>query len=80
MKLFALSYASFDCCDYVIYSDTLGIYQTEEDAIKAMQEYITRDIKEGDYEDDWSVDTLSAFYSDGNGDVYKCYDIKEFNM
>lgn len=80
MKLFALSYASFDCCDYVIYSDTLGIYQTEEDAIKAMREYITRDIKEGDDEDDWNVDTLSAFYSDGNGDVYKCYDIKEFNM
>lgn len=80
MKLFALSYASFDCNDYVIYSDTLGIYQTEEDAIKAMREYITRDIKEGDDEDDWSVDTLSAFYSDGNGDVYKCYDIKEFNV
>lgn len=80
MKLFALSYASFDCSDYVIYSDTLGIYQTEENAIKAMREYITQDIKEGDYEDDWSVDTLSAFYSDGSGDVYKCYDIKEFNV
>lgn len=80
MKLFALSYASFDCNDYVIYSDTLGIYQTEEDAIKAMQEYIDQDIKEGDDEDYWEDYGLSAFYSDGNGDVYKCYDIKEFNV
>lgn len=80
MKVFVLSYASFSCVDYQIYSETLGIYSTEEEAITAMQINLTQDIKDGDSEDDWDVYPLSAEYNNDYSDDYKCYKIKEMAL
>lgn len=80
MKVFVLSYASFSCVDYQIYSETVGLYKTEEEAVKAMRKNVAQDIKDGDGEDDWDIYSLSAEYNNDYSDEYKCYKIKEMAL
>ena len=76
-KLYVLSYASFSCLDYQIFSDTLGVYPTKEDAIAALIMNVGDDIADGDDENDWEVSEMDAEYSNDYSDEYKTYHIKE---
>ena len=77
MKLYILSYASFSCSDYQIFSDTIGVYTTKEDAISALRMNLTSDIMGGDDENDWDVSEMDAEYNNDYSDEYKTYHIKE---
>lgn len=80
MKLFVLSYASFSCNDYQIFSDTIGVYTTKEDAFRAMKHNVELDISDGDNVEDWGVSDLDAEYRNDFSDDYKTYHIKEINV
>lgn len=80
MKLYVLSYASFSRADYQIFSDTLGVYTTKEDAIAALRMNLTSDIVGGDEEDDWDVSEMDAEYKNDYSDEYKTYHIKELKV
>lgn len=50
IKIWALSYASIDSDDE-LYTATIGLYDSKDDAFKAMKDNVSYDIKDGDIED-----------------------------
>ena len=52
IKIWALSYASIDSDDE-LYTATIGLYDSKDDAFKAMKDNVSYDIKDGDIEDNW---------------------------
>ena len=77
MKLYVLSYASFNCSDYELFDDIIGIYTAKEEAIAALKMNVGHDIVDGDSEFNWDVkETDAEYYCDYNNE-YKKYHIKE---
>ena len=54
IQLWALSYASIDSDDE-LYTATIGLYESSDDAFKAMKDNVSSDIKDGDIEDKWKI-------------------------
>ena len=68
--LFALLYASISD-DNEIYVTSFGVFNTEEEARKEMQEYIEDDIQDGYNKVDWEVSSDTAVYDDSAGLTHK---------
>lgn len=80
MKLFVLTYASFSCVDCQIFSDTIGVFATKEEAVRAMDVNVHQDLEDGDEDDYWDINEMSADYSNDFSDEYKTYSIKEITI
>ena len=74
IKIWALSYASIDSDDE-LYTATIGLYNNEDDAFKAMKDYVAYDIKDGDIEDNWKINGKTADYVDDFSMTRKSYRI-----
>lgn len=74
IQLWALSYASIDSDDE-LYTATIGLYDSEEDAFKAMKDNVSTDIKDGDIEDKWKINDKTADYIDDFSNTRKSYRI-----
>lgn len=74
IKIWALSYASIDSDDE-LYTATIGLYDSEEDAFKAMKDNVSTDIKDGDIEDKWKINDKTADYIDDFSNTRKSYRI-----
>ena len=74
IKIWALSYASIDSDDE-LYTATIGLYDSEEDAFKAMKDNVSTDIKDGDIEDKWKINDKTADYVDDFSNTRKSYRI-----
>lgn len=74
IQLWALSYASIDSDDE-LYTATIGLYDSEEDAFKAMKDNVSSDIKDGDIEDKWKINDKTADYVDDFSNTRKSYRI-----
>ena len=74
IQLWALSYASIDFDDE-LYTETIGLYESKDDAFKAMKDNISSDIKDGDFEDNWKINGNSADYVDDFSMTRKSYRI-----
>ena len=74
IKIWALSYASIDGDDG-LYTATIGLYNNEDDAFKAMKDYVSYDIKDGDIEDNWKINGKTADYVDDFSMTRKSYRI-----
>lgn len=74
IKIWALSYASIDSDDE-LYTATIGLYDSEEDAFKAMKDNVSTDIKDGDIEDKWKINDKTADYVDDFSMTRKSYRI-----
>lgn len=75
-KIYVLSYASFSAEDGELFTDTLGLYDTEDKAIEAMEQNVQSDIEDGDDEDFWSINGNTADYVDDFANEYKSYKVK----
>ena len=73
--LFALLYASISD-DNEIYVTSFGVFNTEEEARKEMQEYIEEDIQDGYNKVDGEVSSDTAVYDDSAGLTHKTYRIQ----
>lgn len=74
IQLWALSYASIESDDE-LYTATIGLYDSEEDAFKAMKDNVSSDIKDGDIEDKWKINDKTADYVDDFSNTRKSYRI-----
>ena len=74
IQLWALSYASIDSDDN-LYTETIGLYESKDDAFKAMKDNISSDIKDGDFEDNWKINGNTADYVDDFSITRKSYRI-----
>ena len=74
IQLWALSYASIDSDDN-LYTETIGLYESKDDAFKAMKDNISSDIKDGDIEDNWKINGNTADYVDDFSMTRKSYRI-----
>lgn len=79
-KIFVLTYSSFSQEDNELYSETIGLYPTEDEARETMQNDIENGLIEdnGETMDDWDIETTHAEYED---DFYhKHYKIETINI
>ena len=74
IQLWALSYASIDSDDE-LYTATIGLYESRDDAFKAMKDNVSSDIKDGDIEDKWKINDKTADYVDDFSNTRKSYRI-----
>ena len=74
IQLWALSYASIDGDDE-LYTETIGLYESSDDAFKAMKDNVSSDIKDGDIEDKWKINDKAADYVDDFSNTRKSYRI-----
>lgn len=74
IQLWALSYASIDSDDN-LYTETIGLYESNDDAFKAMKDNVSSDIKDGDIEDNWKINDKTAEYVDDFSITRKSYRI-----
>ena len=74
IKIWALSYASIDSDDE-LYTATIGLYESKDDAFKEMKENVSFDIKDGDIEDNWKINDETADYVDDFSNRRKSYRI-----
>ena len=74
IKIWALSYASIDSDDN-LYTATIGLYESSDDAFKAMKDNVSSDIKDGDIEDKWKINDKTADYVDDFSNTRKSYRI-----
>ena len=74
IKIWALSYASI-YSDDELYTATIGLYDSKDDAFKAMKDYVSFDIKDGDIEDNWKINDKAADYVDDFSNTRKSYRI-----
>lgn len=74
IKIWALSYASIDS-DNNLYTATIGLYESKDDAFKAMKYNISSDINDGDFEDNWYIHDETADYVDDFSITRKSYRI-----
>lgn len=74
IKIWALSYASI-YSDDELYTETIGLYESKDDAFKAMKDYVSFDIKDGDIEDNWKINDMTADYVDDFSITRKSYRI-----
>ena len=74
IKIWALSYASIDSDDE-LYTATIGLYESRDDAFKAMKDNVSSDIKDGDIEDKWKINDKTADYVDDFSNTRKSYRI-----
>ena len=74
IKIWALSYASIDSDDE-LYTATIGLYDSSDDAFKAMKDNVSSDIKDGDIEDKWKINDKAADYVDDFSNTRKSYRI-----
>lgn len=74
IQLWALSYASIDSDDE-LYTATIGLYDSKDDAFKAMKDNVSTDIKDGDIEDKWKINDKTADYVDDFSMTRKSYRI-----
>ena len=74
IQLWALSYASTDSDDE-LYTATIGLYESRDDAFKAMKDNVSSDIKDGDIEDKWKINDKTADYIDDFSNTRKSYRI-----
>lgn len=74
IQLWALSYASIDSDDE-LYTATIGLYESSNDAFKAMKDNVSSDIKDGDIEDKWKINDKAADYVDDFSNTRKSYRI-----
>ena len=74
IQLWALSYASIESDDE-LYTATIGLYDSEEDAFKARKDNVSSDIKDGDIEDKWKINDKTADYVDDFSNTRKSYRI-----
>lgn len=74
IQLWALSYASIDSDDK-LYTETIGLYESSDDAFKAMKDNVSSDIKDGDIEDKWKINDKTADYVDDFSNTRKSYRI-----
>ena len=74
IQLWALSYASIDSDDE-LYTATIGLYESSDDAFKAMKDNVSSDIKDGDIEDKWKINDKAADYVDDFSITRKSYRI-----
>ena len=74
IKIWALSYASI-YSDDELYTETIGLYDSKDDAFKAMKDYVSFDIKDGDIEDNWKINDMTADYVDDFSITRKSYRI-----
>ena len=74
IQLWALSYASIDSDDE-LYTATIGLYESSDDAFKAMKDNVSSDIKDGDIEDKWKINEKTADYVDDFSNTRKSYRI-----
>ena len=74
IQLWALSYASIDSDDE-LYTATIGLYESRDDAFKAMKDNVSSDIKDGDIEDKWKINDKTADYVDDFSMTRKSYRI-----
>ena len=74
IKIWALSYASIDSDDE-LYTATIGLYNSKDDAFKAMKDNISSDIKDGDFEDNWYIHDETADYVEAFSMTRKSYRI-----
>mgnify|MGYP003421434862 len=74
IQLWALSYASIDSDDE-LYTATIGLYESSDDAFKAMKDNVSSDIKDGDIEDKWKINDKAADYVDDFSNTRKSYRI-----
>lgn len=74
IQLWALSYASIDSDDE-LYTATIGLYESRDDAFKAMKDNVSSDIKDGDIEDKWKINDKTADYIDDFSNTRKSYRI-----
>lgn len=77
IHLWTLSYASIDN-DGELFVDTLGLYETKADAVKAMEDNVSQDIEDGDDKDKWDINGNQATYVDDFSNTNKQYSIKLF--
>lgn len=74
IKIWALSYASIDS-DNDLYTETIGLYESKDDAFKAMKDNVSSDIKDGDFEDNWHIHDETADYVEAFSMTRKSYRI-----
>ena len=74
IKIWALSYASIDSDDE-LYTATIGLYNSKDDAFKAMKDNVSSDIKDGDFEDNWYIHDETADYVEAFSMTRKSYRI-----
>ena len=74
IQLWALSYASIDSDDE-LYTATIGLYDSEEDAFKAMKDNVSTNIKNKNIEDKWKINDKTADYVDDFSNTRKSYRI-----
>ena len=74
IQLWALSYASIDSDDE-LHTATIGLYESSDDAFKAMKDNVSSDIKDGDIEDKWKINDKTADYVDDFSNTRKSYRI-----
>ena len=74
IKIWALSYASIDSDDE-LYTATIGLYESKDDAFKEMMDNVSFDIKDGDVEDNWKINDETADYVDDFWITRKSYRI-----
>ena len=74
IKIWALSYASIDSDDK-LYTATIGLYESKDEAVNAMKDNISSDIMYGDFEDNWYIHDETADYVDDFSITRKSYRI-----
>lgn len=74
IQLWALSYASIDSDDE-LYVATIGLYKSKDEAVNAMKDNVSSDIKDGDIEDKWKINDKTADYVDDFSNTRKSYRI-----
>ena len=79
IQLWALSYASIDSDDN-LYTETIGLYESKDDAFKAMKDNISSDIMYGDFEDNWYIHDETADYVEAFSMTRKSYELIHYNM
>lgn len=77
INIWALSYASIDSDDE-LYTATIGLYESKDDAFKEMKDNVSFDIKDGDVEDNWKINDETADYVDDFSNRRKSYRINSF--
>ena len=74
IQLWALSYASIDSDDE-LYTATIGLYKSKDEAVNAMKDNVSSDIEDGDIEDKWKINDKTANYVDDFSMTRKSYRI-----
>ena len=74
IQLWALSYASIDSDDE-LYTATIGLYKSKDEAVNAMKDNVSSDIEDGDIEDKWKINDKTADYVDDFSTTRKSYRI-----